>query len=415
MRLLVVTQYFWPENFRINELVAELVQRGHKVTVLTGRPNYPEGVVFADYLAQPQQFAAYAGARILRVPLAPRGSTRWALLRNYLSFVVWGCLLGPWRLRGQRFDAIFVYEISPITVALPALLLGWIKRAPVLLWVLDLWPETLSAIGVVRSKRLLNAVGRLAGFIYRRCDTILTQSQAFVPSVRRWAGDQARVGYFPGWGEGVFDDVDAAAPAPEVHVRPDCFRIVFAGNLGEAQDFPAILDAAQQLRADPRIQWFIVGDGRATPAIKARIEALDLQDCVHLLGRFPLERMPSFFRAADALLVSLRADATFALTIPGKVQSYLSAGVPMLGMLDGEGARVLRESGAGLVGPAGDAAALAAHVRQLASMPLAQRQSMGKLGAAYGKATFGRKQLLDSLDTWLEQARMRKQSPSAKG
>lgn len=405
MRLLVVSQYFWPENFRINELVAELVTRGHAVTVLTGHPNYPDGQVFDAFRRDPAQFSTYAGARVVRVPLRPRGRSSLQLALNYLSFVVWGGLLGPWRLRGQHFDAIFVFEISPITAALPAVLLSRIKRAPLLMWVLDLWPDTLAAVGVVRSARGLALVGRLVAFIYRRCDRILAQSRAFFPNIEHWSGDATRIRYFPAWAEAVFDgNRDQVESAPELANCSGGFNIMFAGNIGDAQDFPAILDAAQRLAHRSEIRWLIVGDGRAAGDVRAAVERLGLQGRVVMLGRHPLERMPAFFRAADALLVSLKAEPIFNMTIPGKVQTYLAAGIPLLGMLDGEGARVIAESGAGLVCGAGDGAALAAQVERLAGLNAQTRAAMGQRGQDYCRREFDRKALVSRLEEWLAEA-----------
>lgn len=404
MRLLVVSQYFWPESFRVNDLVAELVARGHQVTVLTGAPNYPEGEVLPEFKQHPERFASYQGARVLRVPMLARGHSRTRLALNYASFAVSGALLGPWLLRDTRWDAIFVFQTSPITAALPALLLRQLKGTPVLLWVLDLWPESLSAVGAVRDPRLLDAVGRLVSFTYRRCDLILAQSRAFFANIERWAGSTERVRYFPGWAEAVFAEDAPADPAPELVPFRDQFTVLFAGNLGEAQDLPAVLDAAERLRERADIVWLIVGDGRAAPALRADVERRGLQERVRLLGRFPLERMPSFFAGADALLVSLKADPTFASTIPGKVQSYLAAGVPILGMLDGEGARVILEAGAGLIAPAGDGRALADNVLALANMRREQRAAMGARGKAYGAREFDRGVLIDRLEGYLAEA-----------
>lgn len=411
MRLLVVSQYFWPESFRVNDLVAELVARGHQVTVLTGAPNYPEGAVFPEFRAHPERFSSYQGARVLRVPMLSRGTTRARLALNYASFAVSGVLLGPWRLRHTSWDAIFVFQTSPITAALPALLLRKLERTPLLLWVLDLWPESLSAVGAVRDPRLLDAVGRLVSFTYRRCDLILAQSRAFFSNIERWAGSTERVRYFPGWAEAVFADDRPVDPAPELAPFRGQFVVMFAGNIGEAQDLPAVLDAAERLRERADIAWLVVGDGRAAPALRADVEQRGLAERVHLLGRFPLERMPSFFAGADALLVSLKPDPIFASTIPGKVQSYLAAGVPLLGMLDGEGARVIVEAGAGFTAPAGDGRALADNVLRLASMTRDERAAMGARGKAYGAREFDRTVLIDRLEALLaevvERARSR--------
>jgi colanic acid biosynthesis glycosyl transferase WcaI len=398
----VVSQYFWPETFRVNEIVSELTARGHEVTVLTGRPNYPEGVLHPDYVADPGRFSRYADADVLRVPLRPRGNGSLRLLLNYWSFVFWGCLLGPWLLRGRRFDSIFVFETSPITSALPAILLKWVKRAPLSMWVLDLWPDTLKAVGMVKTERQLRVVGLLCRFIYRRCDLILGQSRAFVDPIRRWAGSADRFRYFPQWSEEVFDASPSdAEPAPEVTALGTGFNIVFAGNIGDAQDFPSLLQAATLTRDRADIRWVIVGDGRAAPQVRADIERLGLGRTVVMMGRFPVKRMPAFFAAADALLVSLKPEPIFAMTIPGKVQSYLAAGKPLLGMLDGEGARVIQESGAGLVAPAGDAQTLAKYALALAAIPTDERARMGESGRRFGSAHFDRTTLMTQLEGWL--------------
>lgn len=402
MKVLVVSQYFWPETFRVNEVVSELTARGHEVCVLTGRPNYPEGVLYADFVADSSHFSRYAKAEILRVPLRPRGQGNLRLILNYWSFVFWGCMAGPWLLRRRTFDAIFVFETSPITSALPAILLRWIKRAPLSMWVLDLWPDTLNAVGILKTERQLRIVGLLCRFIYRRCDLILGQSRAFAEPIRRWAGSTERFRYFPQWSEEVFDaSIAGTTPAPELAAHTGRFKIVFAGNIGEAQDFPALLHAATLTRDRPDIRWLIVGDGRAASRVREDIVRLGLTETVFMLGRHPVECMPSFFASADALLVSLKADPIFALTIPGKVQSYLASGRPLLGMLDGEGARVIEESGAGLVAPSGDAEALASHARSLADLSVEARARMGENGRQFGKRHFNRGVLMSQLERWL--------------
>ncbi|MFG6468707.1 glycosyltransferase family 4 protein [Roseateles sp. BYS87W] len=406
MRVLVVSQYFWPEMFRVNEIVSELRARGHEVTVLTGRPNYPGGTVFDDYAADPAAFAKYHGAEVIRLPLRPRGKGSLRLLLNYWSFVFWGCLLGPWKLRGRAFDAIFCFETSPITSALPAVLLRRVKRAPLLLWVLDLWPDTLSAVGMVKSERGLNAVGALVRFIYQRCDLILAQSKGFFPAIERWSRAPEKTRYFPQWGEAAFDgDLDAVDVAPEVAAHDGHFKLMFAGNLGDAQDFPALLEAAEATRHRPDLHWLLVGDGRQAEWLHAEIERRGLQSTVFMLGRHPLERMPAFFKGADALLVSLRAEPIFAMTIPGKVSAYLSAGRPILAMLDGEGARVITEAGAGLVAPAGHGAALAQQALAMAALPAEARDAMGQRARAYARQEFDRVRLISQLEQWLHTLR----------
>jgi glycosyltransferase involved in cell wall biosynthesis len=405
LRILILTQYFWPENFRVNDLASDLIARGHEVTILTGLPNYPSGTVFEDYKADPEKFTRFEGAEVIRIPMLPRGSGSLRLMANYASFVLSGLTVGAWKLRGRRFDSIFVFMISPITAVLPAILQRRLKRAPLFVWILDLWPETLEAVGVVRSPRLLALVGKLVRYIYKRTDHILVQSQAFMDNVRTYAGPDATVSYFPGWAEPIFQQgLETEPKAPEITRFSDSFNVVFAGNVGEAQDFPAILNAAEALRKDIPARILVIGDGRMTPFVEKEIARRGLSDRVVLLGRFPLERMPSFFKAADALLVSLKRDKIFAMTIPGKVQSYLAAGVPLVGMLDGEGGRVIREAGAGLVSPSGDGAALARNIEALAAMTPKERAAMGANAKTYGLAEFDRTRLLGGLEAKMRDA-----------
>lgn len=404
MRVLVVSQYFWPEVFRVNEIVSELRARGHEVTVLTGRPNYPGGTIFEDYAANPTAFGQYHGAEVIRLPLRPRGKGSLRLLLNYWSFVFWGCLLGPWKLRGQAFDAIFCFETSPITSALPAVLLRRLKRAPLLLWVLDLWPDTLAAVGMVKSERGLNAVGALVRFIYKRCDLILAQSKGFFPAIERWSRSPARMRYFPQWGEATFDcELDAVDEAPELAPHAGCFKLMFAGNIGDAQDFPALLDAAEATRHRPDIHWLIVGDGRQADWVREQILGRGLQSTVFMLGRHPQERMPEFFKGANALLVSLKAAPIFAMTIPGKVSAYMSAGRPILAMIDGEGARVIEEAAAGFVAPAGASHTLAQHAMALAASSPESRLAMGLRARDYARREFDRATLITQLELWLRE------------
>lgn len=403
MRILVVSQYFWPENFRVNDLVAEWVKRGHEVTVLTGIPNYPSGKVFGDYRSNPKAFENFDGARVIRVPMLPRGNGSVRLLLNYLSFVLSCAIFGSWRFRGVEADVIFVFEPSPVTVGLPAILLGKLKQAPVVFWAMDLWPETLAALGVVRSQCLLNWIGVMVRFIYDRCALVLGQSRGFLESIAKYCTVKEKIRYFPSWAEDVFA-VDPVAPAPEVPFEPNAFNVVFAGNVGEAQDMPAVLDAAECLKDNAAIRWIIVGDGRKSEWLKAQIAQRGLSERFIVAGRFPVERMPSFYAHADALLVSLKRDPVFSMTIPGKVQSYLMAGIPLVGMLDGEGATVIRDANAGVACDAGDGVGLAKAVLTLAAMTPEARYELGQNGRKYAQREFSRSRLMDRLENLLHEA-----------
>ena len=386
MRVLVLSQYFWPESFRITEVVESLRRVGCHVTVLTGQPNYPQGEVFEGYRAAGFGVQQHeAGYSIYRVPLVPRGRRGAAgLVANYFSFVLSATLLGPWLLRNQQFDVIFVYAPSPIIQAIPAVWLAFIKRAKLVTWVQDLWPQSLEVTGFVRNQKLLNIVAVLVRWIYRHSALLLVQSQAFIPPVKAMAGETP-VQYHPNPGELAFDQ--AALLGPMALVLEPGFNVVFAGNLGTVQALGTVLDAAELLLSHADVRWVLVGSGSRSKWLQQEVVRRKLVN-VQLAGRFAPEAMPCILAQASVLLVSLARSPIMSQTVPSKMQAYLAAGKPIIASLDGEGARVLEESGAGVSCPAEDAAALAEAVLRLGTIPHAELLRMGEAGKNYYKQHF---------------------------
>lgn len=403
MRILVVTQYFWPENFRINDLCTELAARGHDVTVLTGKPNYPDGKVFSEFKQDPGSFSDYQGVEIVRVPMLARGQGSLVkLLLNYLSYAISASILGAYKLRNRKFDVIFVFEPSPITVGLPAVVIKKLKNMPIIFWVLDLWPETLNAIGAVKSNAALKVVGGLVSFIYNRCDLVLGQSKMFLTGIEKYCKDKSKIKYFPSWSEALFAD-KATKRIESICQYHNDFKILFAGNIGEAQDFNSILNTVELLKSrNINVKFFIVGDGRRLGWVKEQINERGLQDWMILMGRHPLEMMPNFYASADALLVTLKRSDIFSMTIPGKVQSYLVAGKPILAMLDGEGANVIDESKSGLTCCSGDYEQLAEHIVKMSSLSENKLDEMAINGKRYAEKEFDRNRLISQLETWFQ-------------
>ena len=404
MKILIVTQYFWPENFRINDLAVEFKKKGHDITVLTGIPNYPEGYFYSGYSPFKKRVEEFQGVKIYRVPLISRGNSKGLrLILNYFSFALSASIMGPLYCRAD-YDLIFVFEPSPITVGVPAVFMKRFKKVPIVFWVLDLWPETLSATGAVKSKRMLHIVRNLVKFIYRNCDTILVSSRGFIKGVRSLTDDMKKVLYFPNWAEDLNSLAKGYAQENSFKLpdMPKGFRIMFAGNIGEAQNFETILSAAEKVKQFKEIHWLILGDGRKAEWVKEQIKSRGLTDNVHLLGKYPLETMTSFFSQADALLVTLKGDPLFSLTVPGKVQAYLSCGKPIIAALDGEGAELIKESGAGLVCPAEDSNGLSETALTLYNMPKNQRERMGRCGEEYTEVNFDRTMLFDKLERWMQ-------------
>lgn len=402
MHILIVTQYFWPENFRINDLAAGLVERGNRVTVLTGIPNYPEGHFFPGYGMFKRTREEYKGMRIVRIPIVPRGKGgALRLIINYFSYTMSACLLAPLLLRSQ-FDVIF-FTLSPLTEGIPALLLKKIKRVPIMFLVQDLWPESLSATGVITYSFVLKIVEKLMSFLYKGCDRILVQSRSFIPAIEVRGADTKRIDYFPNYAEELYSPVYVESDAPERAVIPKGFIVMFAGNIGAAQDFPTILSAAERLKCFPDIQWVIIGDGRMRPWVETHMRERGLEKCVHLIGRYPIETMPCFFSLADVLLVTLKNEPIFCFTVPGKVLSYMACAKPIVAAIDGEVARIMQESGSGVACAAENPEALAEAILKMHGMTDAERLQMGQKGRKYFEMNFERNRLINRLNGWMHE------------
>lgn len=380
MRVLVLSQYYWPETFRITELVGALRDAGAEVAVLTGQPNYPDGEVFPGYSAMSTRDEVHEGTRIWRVPMLPRGrGSALRLVGNYLSFIISAACVGPWLLRGQQFDVVVVYAPSPILQAIPAVVISRLKRARLVTWVQDLWPESLVVTGFVRNPQALSLVATIVRWIYRRNDLLLVQSPAFVAPVRRLAA-QTPIAYFPNPGDRPVQPQSTTDGAPLVLGAG--FTIVFAGNLGTVQALDTVLAAAAELRDLPDLRFVFVGSGSRADWLRAEVQRAALTN-VELRGRYPPAAMPAILQQASVLLVSLARQPILVQTIPSKLQAYLAAGKPILASLDGEGARVVEEAEAGVATPAEDAPALAAAVRRLYAATPEERRAMGARARAY--------------------------------
>lgn len=395
MKLLLVTQYFWPEGFRINDIVRSCTARGIKVDVLTGKPNYPAGEIFTGYRAAGCVQEEWGGATIFRVPVMPRGKASGPRLAlNYLTFILSGLLFGPWLLRGRPADVIFVYAPSPLLQAIPAIFLGWLKKSPVVLWVQDLWPESLEATGFVRNRTILCFVKWWIRLIYRHTDLILVQSRAFAIPVAALA-PRKKIAYFPNSVEEVFlrPVTEATGDLP---VLTYGFSVLFAGNVGTAQAIETIADAAEMLKSYADIHFVVVGQGSRWDWLRQRVTERSLAN-LHLPGRFPVEAMPEMMAKASALLVTLTDQPIFALTVPAKIQAYMAVGRPIIACLNGEGARLVTEAGAGLAVPAEDARGLADAVLKLYAMPSEEQRRLGENGRRYFRDNFDHDKLVGEL------------------
>lgn len=408
MKVLIVSQYFWPESFRINEVARDLKQLGHEVEVLTGKPNYPEGVFYSGYRGTTLMKELWNGIPIHRLPMVARGQHhKFKLILNYLSFIVSGLLFGPFLLRKKQFDVIFVYAPSPIFQVIPASFIGWLKKAPVVLWVQDLWPQSVSATGHIESKLAFKILEKAVAFAYRHTDLIVAQSEAFIPQIKRLNPSNLPVEYLP---NSVDDSFLYPAPEHHVSIKPleTGFNVVFAGNIGSAQAIETIVDAAEKLKLNAEIKIVILGRGSKLDWLKTQMSSRNLNNIV-LAGQHPLEAMPHLLRQASALLVTLAKQPIFELTIPSKIQAYLASGKPVIACMDGEGARVIQEANAGLTVAAENADLLAAAIMQLYETNQNDLEHMGLNGQNYFKMHFQHHLVMNSLISYLQEAVQQKQ------
>ncbi len=395
MKLLIVSQYFHPESFRITALCQDLAERGHSITVLTGQPNYPSGKIAEGYRAWSFRREVLGNVEIVRIPLYPRkNGSGIHLTLNYLSFVVSGLLFGPWMLRGRRFDAVFVYAISPLLQALPAIGLKWIKRAKLVVWVQDLWPEALEATGFVKNRALLAATAAIVKLIYRLSDSVLVQSDGFVEPVARLCA-RKKIRVFPNSAEAVFLRDGLSDPCP-ISGLDDGFNVVFAGNLGTVQALPTVLDAAQLLREHADLRIYLVGTGALAEHLRDEIARRDLSNVI-MVGHFPIDQMPAILSRASALLVTLKDVALGHYTVPSKLQAYLAVGRPIIAALNGEGARVVDAARAGLSCPSENATMLAERILTLYRMTSQERDALGRNGKAFFREHYDQSVLNDWL------------------
>ena len=388
MKILVICQHYWPEPYPLPDLCEELVRRGHTVDVVTDVPNYPMGVTYPGYRRGARRREVHNGVHITRTFTIARRHNAVFRLLNYYSYA-WSSSLYARRLPGG-YDVVFANQTSPVMMASAAFAYARRHGVKVVLYCMDLWPACLAAGGVGERSPIYRFFGRQARRLYNLPDRVLITSQMFRDYLVTQHGvDDAKIAYLPQYAAAQFDALPPADPGkPTVD-------LMFAGNVGAAQDLTTVLRAAELLRGEARLHWHIVGDGSEL----ARLQALAAQkqlDCVHFHGRQPPEAMPRYYAMADAMLVTLTADRFISLTLPGKVQSYMAAGKPILAAADGEIPRVIGAAQCGWCAPAGDAAALADAVRQFLRCP--DKAQLGRSARAYYEAHFTRQRFMDALE-----------------
>ncbi|MEO2075944.1 MAG: glycosyltransferase family 4 protein [Bacillus sp. (in: firmicutes)] len=357
MKILVVCQYFFPEQFRVNDICFELVKAGHEVTVLTGLPNYPGGVVDKRYKDFKNRVEEINGVRVIRSWLMGRGKGTFGLALNYLSFALSSTLKAMFMK--PDFDVVLVYQLSPVTMAMPGIVLKKRTKKPLILYCHDLWPESITSAGISTEGMLYRVLLRLSKWIYRSADKLLISSKSFETYFRQRLGIHSSTTYLPVYAESLFEEIE------EPKSQDQSIHLVFAGNIGETQSVETIVLAANELKGEGHITFHIVGEGSSWDKCKELAANLELTNII-FHGAYPVSEMPRFYEMADAFLVTLKANKEISYTLPNKVQSYMAAGKPIIGAIDGETQMVINEADCGLCAPAEDYMELAHLIKKFA-------------------------------------------------
>lgn len=392
MKILVVCQYYHPEPFRIHEVCEELVKRGHSVTVLTGLPNYPMGVIPDEYKGKDHRDEVVGGVHVIRTKERPRTPGKVGLALNYVSFV-WHAGFRALTMK-KDFDVVFVYQLSPVLMAIPAYVAKWFsKTKKIAIYCLDLWPESLTSLGIGRGSLFYRIMKRVSIRIYKGAYAIGYTSRMFEKYFNDELGirDKKYV-HIPQFADELFSDISSDAS------DSDHINYVFAGNVGKMQSVDTIIKAAALVK-DTRIRWHIVGDGFALDECRKLCDRMNVGDRVTFYGRLPVEEMPRFYSMADAMIVTLADNDTISYTLPGKIQSYMAAGKAVIAAANGETRAVIEDSGCGMCSPAEDEEAFAALADKMAGAGDFAR--MGGLSKKYYDTHFTKSNHVDLIEKML--------------
>lgn len=396
-KILLVSQYFYPESFKGNDIAFELVKRGYEVDVLCGIPNYPSGEYAEGYGIFKKRREIINGVKVYRAFQFPRGkSNKWLMILNYISFPVCSCLLILFYFAWKRYDAIFVQQLSPIFQALPAVLLKKLKGIPLYMWVLDIWPDALKSAAGVKNPKILKIVDVIVKHVYNNCSKILISSRRFEPLITSKGNYKDRIVYFPNWSE----DILKMPQDCDIPKLPDGFRIMIAGNLGKSQNLEAVTEVMLGLKDKPEVKWIFVGDGSRKEWLEQVITENGLADRAICVGQYPFSAMPAFFHQASAMLVTLRAGFPHLdAVVPARLQSYMSAGRPVLAMIGCGGSDIIGESHCGFSAPAGDSDSLINIIRNRVLTNKLAFEQMGANGRVYFEKNYRMDKCMDNLET----------------
>lgn len=397
--ILVISQYFYPEEFRINDICKEWVKRGYKVTVVTGIPNYPQGKFYEGFGWTKKRREIYEGIEVIRLPIIPRGNNAIMLVLNYLSFVISGWL---WKQFAKvKADKVFIFEVSPMTQALVGVWYAKKRKIPCYIYVQDLWPENVEIVTGIHNKKIIGAIDKMVNYIYRNCTKIFATSPSFVKRIEErkeaWEGEDSKVVYWPQYAEEFYKSVERVSLADMP--QDDKFKIVFTGNIGYAQGLDILPKAAKLLKQeDIECEFIIIGDGRYRQEFEKDIAENDVQDMFYLLGRKKPEEIPYYLAWCDVAFISFADNPLFEMTIPAKLQSYMACGMPILAVAGGETKRIVEDAKCGVVCKPGNIKNVVDSIKKMCRNTLS---GMNENAAKYCQKNFDKELLLETINRYL--------------
>lgn len=390
--ILVISQYFYPEQFRINDMCCEWVKRGYKVTVLTGIPNYPQGKFYEGYGLNKKRREIWNGIEIFRIPLIPRGHSSLGLVLNYFSFPVSGWF---WNLFNKiKADYVFMFETSPMTQCKIGCWYAKKHKVPLYLYVQDLWPENVEIITGIHNPIVIQPIQRMVDKIYQMCTDIFVTSPSFKKIICERNVPKDKVHYWPQYAEEFY------VPSENANIskipNDGSFKIIFTGNIGYAQGLQILPQTAKVL-SGLNIKFVMVGEGRYLGELKKKIEENNVADKFLMIPRQPAERIPELLAACDVAFLSFQDEKLWTMTIPAKLQSYLACGMPVIASAAGETKRIIEEAKCGICSTIGDAEELAKAIEEIMKMDLAE---MKKNSRKYFENNFSKQILMDKIDKY---------------
>ncbi|EOH86213.1 glycosyltransferase WbuB [Enterococcus villorum] len=393
-KILVVSQYFYPEQFRINDICRTWVKKGYEVTVLTGIPNYPQGDFYEGYGYQKNKREIYEGVTIKRIPIVPRKKNSIMMGLNYLSFVISGEL---WKiLNRQNFDLVFIYEVSPMTQALPAVRIAKKLNIPCYIYVMDLWPENFEIITGITHPLVIEPLNKMVDYIYKNCTKIFTASRSFKKNIENRGIDSQKIYFWPQYAEEFYQISEVKS---SVLINDKKVNITFAGNIGIAQGLDILPEVGKKIKEKQlNVRFNFVGDGRYKQDLIKEIERNELQEWFHFVEAVPATEIPEILASSDFSFVSLQKNDIFSMTIPAKLQSSMACGKPILLSASGEVAEIVKKANCGFVGEAGDSTALFNNLIKISHLSSQEITKLGINARKYFEEEYEKEKLLSIMD-----------------